>query len=159
MLDSLGTDFTAYLESERTPSGKLARVATVQDGDQKLRTEMLPGITVDWDDEIGYDTQGQAVALAPVFAVTLYTSSLEGVISAEKAHQRIMIEPHEGKFRGLIPAILALRGTFKQPGGQSWRPVTFRVLPRANFRDGRTATTVQTIQVSFQSLFNLSQFI
>jgi len=159
MLDSLGTDFTAYLESERTPSGKLYAVKTVQDGDQKLRTEFLPGITVDWDDEIGYDMEGNAVALEPVFAVTLYTASLEGVKAAEKVHQRLMIEPKGSTFRGLIPALLKLRGAFRQPNGQAWNPVTFRILPRGDFRDGRTATIVQTIEVRFQSLFNRSQFI
>lgn len=157
MLNSLGKDFTAYLESERSTGKNLALIATVQDGDQKLRTEMLPGLTVDWDDDLSFQKTGNAIGLSPRFAVTLYTASLEGVDVADTAHKKLMCEAHGGGFRGVIPALLKLQGVFIQDSGQSWN-MDFRPLPRINIRDGRHATTIQTVEIDFAALFNQSQF-
>lgn len=157
MLDELGADLTAYLTSQ-LGSGKLARFQSIIHGDQKVRTELLPAITVDWDDEMDFQPDSGGIRISLTFAVTVYSSSLEGLRAADRTHEQLLIERHAGTFRGLIPALLRIGRGYKQSNGQAWR-ISFRPLKRATSQDSRRYFNAQTIEVVFMSLFNQSQFM
>lgn len=157
LLDELGKDLTNHLEALRQ-SGYLAHLDTVQHGDADLWTSEQNGVTVDWDDKMPFSDTGNHITLEPVFAVTLYTTTLEGEREADRLHQLALIECIPGnKFRGLIPAFIRMRRGYKQQSGQSWR-VDYKMQPRVPFRKGGSISTIQTIELTFTSLFSPSQF-
>lgn len=156
MLVEIGETLVSHLSAQLGSTKSLRRIKAVVQGDTPLRADQLPGITVDWDDRLEYSDTGNHLTLEPVFAVTLYTSSMQGEKAADILHQQCLIEHVSGGFLGLIPTLLRMRGGFRSDNGTKWS-LSHRLMPRTAFRDGGGVSTVQTVEVTFTTLLDPHQ--
>lgn len=122
MIDEIRKD-VAGLWTGMIGAGKaLEGIKHVQDNDENLLSDYLPGITFDFADSVSLKFLGSRWEFKPRFKATLYTTGFENRAKAVAAHLDFLCRMESGTLRGMMVAAAVLAsGGYETDSGQSFK--------------------------------------